>query len=211
MRFFVLFLIFLFSPFIGASPHVPYIEGCDFAEDEAFMVIPPIEKSIAVYAYFDTEYDVDMAVFNMLNGEERRLFFGSLVPRCSPYMDVLPSIAVVGPVQESLPPYDGDDLPFEVAEWEGVYLVENEEQGEEFYEPFGGKWYWRQERRQIFLTEPGEYHIYYWEPYGYVADYVMEIGDVEMWNWRDVLQALRRTWFIALDLEIHDPTCRDEL
>jgi len=211
MRLLVLLLVLLFAPLASAFPHVPYIEGCDFAEGEAYMVVHPVEKSVAVYAHFSDEYDVDMAVFNLLHGDEVKLHLGSLVPKCSLYEDVRPSIAVVGPLQEYLPPYDGDDLPFEVAEWEGVYLIVNEEQGEEFYEPIGGKSYWRQERHDIWLNEAGEYRIYYWEPNGYVADYVMEIGDVEIWGWREIVQAIRRTWVIIHDLEIHDPICRAEL
>jgi len=206
----VLLLVLLFVPLAKADPHVPFIEGLDFAEGESFMVVHPVEKSVAVYSYFSNTDDIDIAVFNLLHGDEIKLHVGSLVPRCSLYENVLPSIAVVGPIQEYLPPYNGN-LPFEVEAWEGVYLIENETQGEEFYEPFGGKWYWRQEQHDIWLDRAGEYRIYFWEPNGLIADYVMEIGDVELWGWKEILQALRRTWIIIHDLEIHECACRPEL
>ncbi len=201
--------------------HVPYIEGRDFEEGEVFEVPGPLNKSIAVMAHFHDSFDIDVAAFTLSADDlttceggvcGTQVHIGSMVPACTLYVDVLPSVALVGPQQASLPsPGEDDDYPFEV-EWdEGVTVVHNDEQGEKYYEPFTMKSYYRQNTAKVFLTEPGTYWIYYWEPGGAIGDYVMEVGDVEIWGLREIIQALRNEWYLIHDREIHNKQCRREL
>lgn len=201
--------------------HVPYIEGRDFEEGEVFEVPGPINKSIAMMAHFHDAFDVDVATFTLYADDlttceggvcGTQVHIGSMVPACSLYADVLPSVALVGPQQDSLPaPDDDENYPFEVESDEGVTVIYNEEQGETYYEPFTMKNYYRQNTAKVFLTEPGTYWIFYWEPGGVIGDYVMEVGDEEIWGFWEIIQALRNEWYLVHDREIHNKQCRREL
>lgn len=151
----------LFLTVSGAAlAHVPYIEGRDFKEGDVFAVKAPLEKSIALMAYFHDEDDVDVATFTLTPEDftetedgvyGKHIFFGTMVPACSLYDEVLPSAALVGPRQGSLPLPDEDDIfPFQMGADEGLTVVENDEQGEEYYEEYTMKTYFVRTRKKFF-------------------------------------------------------------
>lgn len=199
-----------------ASAHVPYVEECehgDYTPDRPFEIPSPVENSRALFAYLDSPTDVDVISFVLEDDDTDKPFhFGSLVPACSTYKDALLRVALVGPVQPSLPPYSGSiELPFEPSERQGVHLIDNEVQGPRWYEFFTAKWYFYQETVDLTLTEPGEYKLYYWAVDGAVTDYVAEVGDVEHWGLPEILRALWYEGYLLLDLELHDFLCAMEL
>lgn len=142
----------------------------------------------------------------------RRLHLGSLVPGCASYGDALPVVAVVGPRQEYLRPHDGSiGLPFTLQDDQGVYLLNNPVQGELWLEKFTFKSYFDQAKANITLTQPGKYWIYVWDPSGSEADYVLEIGDIEVFGAPEIIQALWYEWWLVNDGEIRCAECREEL
>ena len=203
----------------NAAAHVPYVEACehgDYTAERPFDIPSPIENSRALFAYLDSASDVDVVRFVLsdddLDADGRSFHFGSLVPACRAYENALLRVALVGPVQDSLPPYDGNvPLPFKLSEQQGVYLIDNEQQGPRWYEFFTAKWYYYQETADLMLTEPGEYQLYYWAVDGAVTDYVAEIGDVEVWGAAEILRALWYEGYLLHDLELHDFWCALEL
>lgn len=158
-----------------------------------------------------TKRDIPLIVTDENGVTGRLLHLGSLVPACNTYFDLLPNIAIVGPEQENLPAYDGDDLPFELEEGEGVYLITNDEQGEEWYEEFTFKSYYYQNTIDIALTETGFYKIYVWSPEGVKGDYVLEMGHVEVFGLKEILRSLALVMPIIYDNEIHSKQCKSEL
>lgn len=196
--------------------HVPYVEECehgDYTVDRPFEIPSPIEHSRALFAYLDSASDVDVVRFTLTDQDVGRSFhFGSLVPACDAYENALLRVALVGPAQPSLPPYDGTvELPFEPSAQQGVYLIDNEEQGPRWYEFFTAKWYFYQETVDLPLTESGDYQLYYWAVDGAVTDYVAEIGDVEHWGTAEILRALWYEGYLLHDFELHDLWCAIQL
>lgn len=227
-------LLLLFTS-ASAFAHVPYVQTHD---SHNVRVPDPMEKSMAFYATFESRNDVDLysfrlddddfdssltltglgdEVFNLLvtdaNGVTgRKLHLGTLVPGCAAYEDILPMVAVVGPLQENLPAYDGSvELPFEVDEDEGVYLMNNETQGDLWYEKFTFKTYFDQEKSDIVLSEKGKYKVYVWEPSGNTGDYVLEMGYVEVFGFAEIMRSIVWLEHLANDGEIGCRECREQL
>lgn len=215
--------------------HIPYVRPYDTG---SIKIPSPMEKSMAYYMSFERKRDVDYLYFNLkdddfntgltLAGLEnevfrlvttdengvtgRKLHLGSLVPGCAVYDDILPVIAVVGPLQEYLQPPDGSvALPFRVAWNEGVYIIQNETQGDLWYEKFTFKSYFDQKKADITLTLPGKYKIYVWEPMGRTGDYVLELGYVEVFGFREIMRSLFWIEHLVNDGEISCDLCRRQL
>jgi hypothetical protein len=75
-----------------------------------------------------------------------------------------------------------------------------------FYEPFGGKSYYDGPVFDQTLETPGEYSVYYRDPYQHGGDYVAVLGYQEQWSKRDIGRALLLTPYIRRDGELHvDP------
>lgn len=159
-----------------------------------------------------TKRDIPLIVTDENGVTGRLLHIGSLVPACGTYTGLLPSIAIVGPQQANLLPFEGDiELPFKLEEGEGIYLIENPEQGELWYEEFTFKSYFYQQKRDISLTEPGFYKIFVWSPEEMKGDYVIELGHVEVFGLKEILRSLGLVLPIIYDNEIHSSQCKDEL
>lgn len=227
-----LFLLFIS---IGVFAHVPYVQ----TRDTRNVKIPvPIGKSLAYYMDFENENDVDMLSFSFNdndftpgqtiedfrgftvdlivtdeNGVTGRLVhLGSLVPGCNIYSNILPRIAIVGPEQEYLiSPGNTTSLPFEVKEGEGVYIINNDTQGELWYEENTFKSYFDQKKKDLIITKAGEYEIYIWEPTGKIGDYVVEFGHVEVFGFKEIMRSLFWLEHLVNDGEIHCDTCKDQL
>ena len=209
-----------------AFAHVPYVEGLDFKEGESFTQIDSIEKSLAIYSAFNYPGDVDEMTFTLtpqdLENQDklvtegsqrgRRLSFDTIVPRCLGNLEVLPSIAVVGPIQGLLVQDNTslETLPFSVKPGEGTFITTNDSQGETFKEEIGGTYYWQQKRSEILLTQPGDYHIYIWNRTENVGDYTFVIGREEVFGIPEIIQSFKRIGFIRRGKEINDAQCRKE-
>jgi hypothetical protein len=223
MKNIVLTSVFLALP---AYAHVPYVEGLDFQDNEAFTVQLPIEKSLALYLSFNNPSDQDRVIFTMTEadfGDEkavtdaagrpgRKLSFNTIVPACAPYAQVLPSVALIGPKQDSLPAMAANlQLPFSVSVDQGVYAMTNTEQGAAFTENISGTRYFQQKSAALIVTRPGPYEIIVWEPEGRTADYVLVVGDGEIFSPADIMQSLKRIGYLRAGREIKDEKCRQEL
>ncbi len=230
------FIMLLFLIIASASfGHVPFVQPYDLY---SIKIPAPMEKSMAFYMSFEKKKDVDMLYFRLddddfnpgltltgLKDESfqlvstdengvtgRKLHLGSLVPGCAVYGDILPVIAVVGPLQEYLQPPDGNiSLPFRVGDDEGVYIIQNETQGDLWFEKFTFKSYFDQEKADIILNKEGKYKIYAWEPFGRTGDYVLEVGYVEVFGFQEILRSLIWIEHLVNDGEISCSLCKQQL
>lgn len=211
---------------VPAYAHVPYVEGLDYQDNEAFTVQPPIEKSHALYMSFNSASDQDRAVFTLTEADfqdekavtdaqgrpGRKVSFNTIVPACAPYAQLLPSVALIGPKQDALPAMAADlQLPFAVAVDQGVYSMTNTEQGAVFTEGVSGTRYFQQKSAELIVTTPGSYEIIVWEPQGRMADYVLVVGDEEIFGPAEIIQSLKRISYLRAGQEIRDEKCRKEL
>lgn len=220
--------IFLSGLFLAlpAYAHVPYVEGLDFQDDAAFTARPPIEKSLALYSSFSSATDQDRVVFTLTEADfkdakavvdaagrpGRKVSFNTIVPACVPYASVLPSVALIGPQQDGLPQEAaGAQLPFTVAADQGVFALVNTEQGPVMEESITGTRYFEQKTGSLIATVPGTYEIVVWEPQGRIADYVLVVGDEEIFGAADIMQSLKRIGYLRAGREIKDESCRREL
>ena len=101
-----------------------------------------------------------------------------------------------------------DTVPFNISSGFGAIVIENVLPGEvreTFYELFGGKWYYRSPIFEEQISVPGNYRVYYWDPYETGGDYVAVIGRTEQFGLRDIIRSLIVTPLIRLDFELHCP------
>jgi len=188
----------------AASAHVPYFERQDYSRDRPFGV-HSVTQSIAVYAWLSVRDgrsdDVDVYRFKLRR--PTRVYVHVIVPVLKRHKDFRPVFAVVGP---GLPQPDGP-LPFAVPEGHGVVLIEYAKEGGErptFYEPFGGKSYFKGPVFDRELKEAGEYFVCFWDPDQKGGDYVAVLGYRETWGLLDIIRALIHTPLIRLGWELHD-------
>lgn len=211
---------------VPAYAHVPYVEGLDFQDNEAFEIRPPIEKSHALYFSFNSSTDQDRVVFTLTEQDfqdakavqdeqgkpGRKVYFDTIVPACAPYAFILPSVALVGPRQAVLPePSSELTLPLTLEADQGVFYLKNTEQGEVFKESVSGTSYFRQKTAEFIVNTPGRYEIIVWEPTGKIGDYVLVVGDEEIFEAQDIVQSIKRIGYLRQGKEIKDETCRQEL
>jgi len=188
----------------NADAHVPYIERQDYSASKPFHV-QDIEQSIALYAWLQTDGthpsdDVDVATF-VIEGPTR-FYTELLVPACPSSIDFVPWFLVAGP---GLPEISVE-IPFALPEGYGAIVVPNVEPGtdrETFYEPFGGKSYYKGPILDMELSSPGQYAVYYWDPYAMGGDYVGVLGFKEIWKPKDIARAMVVTPLIRNDRELH--------
>ena len=193
-----------------AWAHAPYFETRDMSEAAPFVIDWSLDKSIAIYARFGDAHDVDVVSFSvsprdLYHRDSVYLHVSTLVPACRPYAGLLPTFAVVGPGQPGLSaPPPALKLPFTLRPGQGLHLVSNQHQGPVWYEPFGGKYYYKQRRADLDLYYPGDYRIYVWVPAAMTGDYVLEIGTRERFGPGDILRSLYLVPQIWLDREISE-------
>ena len=200
------FILILLSTSL-ASAHVPYIERFDYSEENPYFVWKMIEKSKAFYAWLENDgetpcEDVDVFKFTITNNP-KNVYIELIVPVIEDYYeDFVPWFALVGP---NLPNPD-QELPFNLPEGYGAIVKENVDPGtdrETFYEPFGGKSYYKGPVLDMNISEPGTYYIYCWDPYAQGGDYVLVIGKGEFFGPIDIIQAIINTLLIRQGLELH--------
>ncbi len=188
------------------AAHVPYFEHKDFTEQKPFRVRKGVEQSIAVYSWLSSNENIseDIDVYSFkIRSKEKSLYLEIIVPQIEEiYQDFLPCYALVGP---GLPP-PNQSLPFSIPADYGAIIMFNLEPGEDretFYEPFGGKTYYKGPIYQTNLTTKGTYYVYCWDPYNQGGDYTMVIGRKERFGPLDILRALIYTPLIRMDKELH--------
>ncbi|WP_141731840.1 hypothetical protein [Oligoflexus tunisiensis] len=205
--------------------HVPFVEGLDFQDDQAFALEPPIEKSYAIYSSFNSATDQDRVTFRLSEADfqnekvvmdavgrpGRKVTFNTIVPACAPYVAVLPSVVLVGPTQDALPSAGKLPLPLPLAENQGAYFIANTEQGHVIEEKITGTRYFQQKSAELIVTRPGAYEFIVWEPQGRVADYVLVVGHEEIFGPNEIAQSLKRLAYLREGQEIKDENCRQEL
>jgi hypothetical protein len=190
--------------------HVPFFEQTDYTEQRPFKVKDSIENSKAIYAWFETDDDInilhrsgpDIDVYAFEVTEPVRVRANALVPVCSGYEVLLPWFAVVGP---GLPEI-GEELPFTLPEDYGAIVVPNldpDEPRDIFFEPFGAKDYYDGPSFDQQVSEPGTWYLYYWDPLEVGGDYVAAIGNNETFSFIDTLRALIITPLIRANTELH--------
>ena len=199
----------LVLPGIIVNAHVPYFEHNDFSEEKPFKVRKTILQSIAVYSWLETDFvnpcdDIDVYTFKV-RIPKTRVYVNLIGPVCDGfYEEFVPWCALVGPGL----PDPGQELPFEIPDGYGAIVMENVEPGEnrtQFYEPFGGKWYYDGPELDIKVNETGKYFVYVWDPHEMGGDYTLALGKFEIWSLSDILRALIYTPMIRKGLELHIP------
>jgi len=182
------------------SAHVPYIEDID-NPGEAFWVVPdPVGKSRAYYSWFKVPGELD--VFQINVSEPTTIYAQAIVPACQGLENLLPAFAVVGP---GLPP-PVVEVPFPIPPGYGAWVVGNVPLGaprEVFYEPFGDQEYFDGPEFSQEVYETGTYYVVFWDPNGFVGDYVAVIGDKEIWEPADIVRAIINTPKIRNDEVLH--------
>ena len=190
--------------------HVPYLEHRDSSAEKPFQVRKSITQSIAVYSWLKTDFvnpstDIDVYSFT-ISEKPLRVYLEVIVPVCDGfYANFTPWFALVGP---GLPP-PNQTLPFDLPVGYGVIVKQDvppETPREEFYEPFGGKSYYKGPRFDQILYFWGTYYVYYWDPYQKGGDYVAVLGYKEQFPPLDFLRALINTPLIRHGYELHLPS-----
>ena len=193
----LLVLVALVLPASYADAHVPFLELKDFDLQAPFRPEVP-EQSIAVYAWLDGPRDIDVYVVTLT--KETPFLAEVLVPVHPHYEAFRPAFAVIGKGLPDAP----SCLPVRPFEGYGalVFLEDVRTERETFYEPFGGKSYYRGPRFERTLP-PGTYAVVYWDPRHQRGDYVAVLGKKELWRGKDMLRALRVTPQIRRGRELH--------
>ena len=190
-----------------AIAHVPYLEFVDYSNEKPFVVRKLVEQSKAMYAWLENDKinpceDIDIYKFK-IKRRPIQVYIELIVPVYEDYYeDFVPWFALVGPDL----PEPGVDLPFDIPDGYGAIVKENVEPGEEretFYEPFGGKSYYKGPIFEKMISVAGNYYVYVWDPYESGGDYVMVFGKKEIFLFTDILRALIFTPMIRKNLELH--------
>ena len=193
--------------------HVPYLEHNDFSAKQPFTVDNSIEQSLAIYAWLDNNElnkAEDIDVFEFRIDVPTTVYLEVLVPVCPGYEEFSPWLALAGPGL----PQPKTSLPFDIPPGYGIEVIPNIATGERrdtFYEPFGGKSYYKGPVFNENFTIPGNYYVYIWDPQQKSGDYVAVLGNKEIWRFRDIIQAFRNTPLIRLGAELHTDCPEPEL
>ncbi len=185
---------------LRATAHVPYLEEVDYSPGRPGLNFD-VTQSVAMYSWLESPDDVDIYVCWVW--QPSRFFVETLVPLCPAYESFFPSIAILGP-----------GLPAPATPVIGSYSLttvnwdDRSEPRETFYEPFGDKEYYQGPDYDQFVTIPGLYFIFVWDPDGNGGDYVLPIGKEERWPLPDIIRALIETPKIRRGEELHSP-CGD--
>jgi hypothetical protein len=189
--------------------HVPYLEWRDSSLQQPFRVRRSITQSIAVYSWLETDGtnpSTDIDVYNFtIKDQPVEVYLEVIVPVCDGYYaNFTPWFALVGPGL----PAPNQSVPFEVPDGFGAIIRQDAPPGsprEQFFEPFGGKWYYRGPTFTQTINISGTYSVYYWDPYQTGGDYVAVLGNKERFPPLDILRALINTPLIRHGYELHLP------
>jgi hypothetical protein len=189
--------------------HVPYLERTDFSMTSPFVVHKSIRQSKGVYAWLETDFihpcsDVDVYQFTLRRPS--RVHLEVIVPVCGGFFaNFTPWFALVGPGL----PSSNQTLPFEVPEGDGVIVLQDAPPGsqrQQFYEPFGGKWYYQGPVYDEHINTTGIFFVYYWDPYAKGGDYSAVLGYREIFYPSDIVRSLINVPIIRHNGELHVPS-----
>jgi hypothetical protein len=207
------FIIIFFLKSIICWAHVPVFLERSTSLSQPYIVRPPFDKSIAIYTGFDHTDEVDVYQFTVeeqhLKKGEIEVLIGTLVPACEPLKNLLISWALTGPSQESLKDERDPEFLKKTVQGngDGAFLMKNETQGKLWYEPYTKHHYFYQRRQKLNLRLPGVYKIFVWANSPQAGDYVLEFGDKEIWNLRDILYTFLVYPRLLLEREIKTKNC----
>jgi hypothetical protein len=210
-KIFSIFALICGSLFIlpTALAHVPYLEHRDFSVQQPFHVRRSITQSIAVYAWLETDHihpstDIDVYTFKIYN-RPLSIHLEIIVPVCNGYYaNFTPWLALVGPGL----PTPNQTLPFDIPQGYGAIIKQDVPPAslrEQFYEPFGGKWYYQGSKFDGVMNNSETYYVYYWDYYQTDGDYVAVLGDKEIFLPMDILRSIINVPLIRHNWELHLP------
>ena len=180
--------------------HVPFIEASDLTADAPF-VMTDVEQSKAVYAWLDSEDDVDFYLLRL--PEPARIYAHTIIPYCLEYAEFRPSFVLIGPGL----PAAGEALPVEVESQDGA-IVRHDEPGIEIsrpsmYEFFSDQFYFEGPTLTIEEAPAGDYWLIVWSPTGEVGDYVAIVGRAERFSAADRELSMRNTRIVRARRNLH--------
>jgi hypothetical protein len=173
-------LILSIGSIIMAPPtveaHQPFCEFADLTF-EAPWHIKDATISVAVYANMYPAADVDYYTFEAEAGQS--IYLQMTIPSIDGQDErYAPMMAVFGPG------LDGDpaNLPDYVSSPadQGTLIVPMIDEPEEFYEPFGRRYYWNWQDINLAVPETGTYTVAVWHPEALIGRYVFVIGQKEV-------------------------------
>lgn len=155
-----------------AYAHQPFFEEEDLTPADPW-VIQDVSISTAVYATLQSDQDVDYFTFEATQGQMIQLEM--TIPQIDGLEAFAPTIALIGP---GLP---RPDLPDRILinNGMGAHLVEPSD-ATEFFEPFGGRYYWKRQMGRIAAPETAVYTVAIWHEKGEVGRYVFVAGAREI-------------------------------
>jgi hypothetical protein len=157
-----------------ALAHQPFFEERDWRLNAPCQIADPT-ISTALNGTLARSGDVDWFEFKGKPGQE--VLLSLAIPQIAGQEEFAPTIALVGPglPQNRLPgwvrrPEGGGALVIEPAPGAA----------HSFYEPNGGRSYWRRQQARIPLPAGGTYLIAVYHPKGAVGRYTLTIGETEV-------------------------------
>jgi hypothetical protein len=204
---------------------VPYLENEDFSYQNPYIVENEIEKSIAIYSYFDSPDDIDIVTFELKPEDfltedgkfkERSLFVQLLVPACPTYEDEMPELLVTRQLKNHLLHESAfvtllpDELNLRYQEIVMKYDF-NQEKRKVWHEQYSNRYYFMQEGEVKALNTPGKYTIHIWNKSKRPSDYVFALGSIDNFDQSDWDQANRLLPIIIPRKELNNQNCVQEL
>lgn len=155
-----------------AEAHQPYCEDEDLTLETAWVIADP-RVSTAFYGTLESEQDVDYFVLDAVAGQ--RVFLSITIPQIEGQAEFDPVIGVFGPgLADEVPDAD------RVVPGAGGSLLLPAADAQEFYEPFGGRYYWQRQEATVTLPEAARYVIAVWHPDGEMGRYTFVYGQREV-------------------------------
>jgi hypothetical protein len=183
-----------------ALGHVPYIETSDWTVQQPF-VVEDVPNSKAIFSYLESPEDYDVYYFELT--EPTRIFASTTIPLCPEYTEYSVTFAVTGP---GLPKPDVD-LPVRLKKGHGAVIVrdpvESVESRDWFYEPYGGRYYFRAPDFILDDAMPGQYQMIVWHEAGVIGDYLAVIGEGEYWGPEQRAQAAKVSGALGAREDLH--------
>ena len=158
--------------FTNVFAHQPFFEDEDFTYSTPWR-IGDVSVSTAVYATLDHSSDIDYYTFSA--NQDQTVQIEMTIPQVVGLEDFAPTMALIGPglPEAKLP------AGIEVADGHGAIIVEPTE-ATEFYEPFGGQYYWDRQEDRISAPETADYFVAVWHENGEIGRYVFVAGAREI-------------------------------
>ncbi|MEM7331590.1 MAG: hypothetical protein AAF490_05835 [Chloroflexota bacterium] len=164
--------IALLTVFSAVFAHQPFFEDADFTF-EAPWRIADVSVSTAVYATLDRSSDIDYYVFSA--NQDQTIQIEMTIPQVVGLEAFAPTMALIGP---GLPEANLPEA-VKIADGHGAIIIEPTD-ATEFYEPFGGQYYWDRQEDRIPAPETADYFVAVWHEDGEIGRYVFVAGAREI-------------------------------